>query len=222
MFIITIIFGIIATSHSNWGYWSMLAWAVPLGIFLVLFFLSLMLQSHILYKQKANKVQEYETEAIELEGNCRREIMQGIGEVWVARVGVKALGKKAIQNVFVYLRYIDGNQNDMFDAPLHPAGQLRNATGAINVNPGDTHRFVEVLHWRPSIPEMGIPYNLNCQLRGSGVDLRTSRDSLPDAVDIGPHIIGLYATGENINPIERGFKVEIVNNQLEMHRLVNE
>lgn len=223
MFIITIVLAIISSQHPEWKSWvNTLAWASTLGIFLVLFIPSIMRQSHFLYKQKADKVQEYETQAIELEPDCRLEKLKGVGDVWVARVGVRACGLRVIRGVLVYLTDIDGNQNDLFDTPLHPSRQFRNATGATNVNPGKTTRFVEVLHWNSSVSEMGIPYHLTSQLREASIDIHNSRDSLVDAVDVRSHTLKLYATGEDIKPVETEFKVEILNNRLVMHRTGDE
>lgn len=192
----------------------MLVWLIPLAIFVVLFIPSIMIQSHFLYRQKANKVQGYETQAIELEENVVHEA----DGIWVSRVGIKALGQKAVRGVLVYLTYYDGNENGLRDAPLRPANRIRNTTGAITINPGNTQTFVEVLHWNPFAPEMGIPYYLNYQLQQSGIDIHKSLDSLPTKIDVGEHIITLYATGEDIKPVEITFKVSIVGDKLQMKR----
>jgi hypothetical protein len=212
----TIILGIISTYHPEWENWVIvLSRVLPLAIFIILFVPVAMVQSHLLYKQKADKVDENETQAIDLEANCIYESRRGI---WVARVGIKAVGLKAVRSIFIYLRYIDGVQNDLFDAPLHPAGRLRNTTGAINVNPGNTQMFVEVLHWNPGV-EMGIPYNYNYQLTDAGVNIHESPHSLPDNVDVGSHKLILYATGEDIEPVEREFTVEIKDEELTFCRV---
>ncbi|MBI2853444.1 MAG: hypothetical protein HYX87_00805 [Chloroflexi bacterium] len=190
-----------------------LAWALPLAVFLLLFVPSLMIQSHSLYRRKADKVQEYETQAIELEPDIQQESRMGI---FVFRVGIRVLGRKAIRGILVYLTHYDGQENGLHDAPLRAANRLRNTTGAITVNPGQTQRYVEVLHYRPSVPEMGIPYNLNYQLQELGVDIQNSPYSLPTKIDVGAHSLTLYATGEDISPIEREVKVTINDDKLEM------
>ena len=206
-----------------WGHeWDILAGLIPVAVFILSFIIHVTRYPHKLYKHKADKVREYETQAIDLEAHPRVERLQGIGDVWVARVGVRALGLKAIHGVFVYLTDIDGNQNELFDAPLHPSGQFRNATGATHVNPGNTQRFVEVLHWNMSSNEMGIPYHLTAQLREANVDLSKSRDRLVEAIALGSHDIALYATGEDIKPVAGQFRVEIVGGKLEMHKIENE
>ncbi|GEM_PF-6259797 len=214
---------VLARFASRWEHLlSILWWFIPVAIFGLSFIFHMIRYPYILYKYQANKVQGYETQAIELEPHCRLEKLPSIGDVWVARIGVRALGLRVIRGVFIYLTEIDENQNDLFDAPLHPALQLRNVTGATNINPGKTQRYIEILHWNTSAKEMGIPYHLTAQLREANVDLSKSRDRLVDAIAVGTHNLTLYATGEDIKPLERQFRVEIVGDRLEIHRIENE
>lgn len=209
---------LVAQVYASWGHvLNALAWVIPVAVFMGSFLLSMISFPHTLYRHQADRVREYETEAIELQPDSMFESRKGI---WVARVGVRATGQKSIRGVMVFLKYIDGNENALFDAPLRPAERLRSVTGAVTVNPGDTQRFVEVLHWNPSVPEMGIPYNLNYQLTASGVDIYGSPDSLPTKIDVGSHTLKLYATGEDVKPVERDFKVEIRESQLRMEKTV--
>lgn len=208
---------LVAQVDSGWRHvLNTLAWAIPVAVFIGSFLLHMIRFPHTLYKYQADKVREYEAEAIELQPDSIFESRRGI---WVCRVGVRVTGQKSVRGVMVYLKYIDGNENALFDAPLRPAERLRNVTGAVTVNPGDTQRFVEVLHWNPSVPEMGIPYNLNYQLTASGINIYESPDSLPTKIDVGAHTLKLYATGEDIKPVERDFRVEIRDNQLKMEGL---
>ena len=191
-----------------------LSWQIPAIVFVAAFIIQLFWQPPCLFKEKSDKLQEYETEAIELEGNC---IFLSRENVWAARVGIRTVGQKVIRGVVVYLTAIDGDENAYRDAPLSPSGRLPNITGAINVNPGQTQKFIEILHWKPNV-EMGIPYNLNYQLQYGGVNIHKSLYSLPTVIPIGNHTVTIYATGENIKPIEREFEVEIIGNELKMRR----
>lgn len=220
--LLTIILAIVSWRNPDWVDWvNIVIWAVPLSVFLAVLIIGLAKTPYSLFMEQAIKVEEYETEAIELDADYRFESQRGF---WVARVGVRAIGQKAVRGVVVYLTYIDGNENDLRDAPLHPAMRLRSSTGAITVNPGDAQRFVEVLHWdtRTGREEMDIPYNLNYQLEQEGKDPPSHPYALPTIIDVGAHTLTLYATGEDIKPIEREFRVEIKDNELRMHRIDKE
>ena len=179
--VIWIVFGIISSEHPSWGgLLNTLGLAIAIGVIVLAFIPSVMIQAHFFYKQKADKVQEFETEAIEVTGGCLFLSREG---VWAARVGINALGRKVVKGVTAYLVAIDGNENNLRDAPLSPSGRLPNLTGAINVNPGNVQRFIEILHWKPDI-EMGIPYNLNYQLQYAGINIQQSPYSLPTVIPI--------------------------------------
>lgn len=217
--LLAVIFGAVVYFYPAWGgTMNVLLWAIPLGVAGVAILVGFIRAPYHIYKDQADKVREYETQAIDLQPNSMFESRRNI---WVARVGVSAIGQKSVRGVVAYLRYIDGNENGLFDAPLRPAERLRNVTGAINVSPGKTQKFIEILHWNPAVPEMGIPYNLNYQLEQAGIDPHTSPYSLPTGIEVGTHTLIIYATGEDMKPVEAEFRVEIRSNKLEIDRIDN-
>ena len=212
--ILAIGFGAIIFFQPRWGgTLNNLLWIVPFMVLIGTVIVGFFLAPYFIYKEKADKVLAYETQAVELVPST---VYLSRRQIWVARVGVRALGQKVIRGVVLYLRAYDGNENSFSDAPLCPSDRLRNVSGAININPGTTMRFFEVLHWNPVTPEMGIPYNLNYQLEQAGVNIHSSPFSLPTGIALSDHTLSVYATGEDIKPAELEFKVGIRNDKLEI------
>ena len=203
--ILAIGFGAIAFLNPNWeSTTNNLLWMIPAAVLVGTIIVGFFLAPYHIYKGQADKVRGYEAHTITLQPNLVFESRRGI---WVARVGVSAIGQKTVRGVVAYLRYIDGNENALFDAPLRPTERLHNTTGAVNISPSETQKFIEILHWAPAVPEMGVPYNLNYQLEEAGIDIYKSPCSLPTTIEVGEHTLGIYVTGEDMRPVEAEFKV---------------
>ncbi len=203
----------------NWS------WQIPLAVFVIAFSIQIFWQPPSLFKEKSDKVADYEREEIDLvaENNEQYSRYETRRNIWVCRIGVKVLGQKTIRGITVYLKAYDGNENTLADAPLCPAERLRNVSGAISADPGNVQRFVEILQWNPGTDKWNIPYNLNYQLEQLNVHPVTCPYSLPTPIGSEKkHTLTLYATGENMKAVEREFSVEVKDEQLIFCRLNNE
>lgn len=199
-------------------------WAIPLTLFLVLFIPSIMVQSHYLYKQKADKVDELNRKELCLivESGNNQYFCPKIGDTnkMVARIGLRALGVKTIENVVVTLSSIDGKPNQNSSSFLNPVSCLPNETAIRDINPGDVTGLIEVFVWdktRPNDP-VYICYHQNQQNEIKNGNRTSGLGAIPCNLEItGKNILELKATGKDTNQVKQDFIIEIVGGDLKWY-----
>jgi hypothetical protein len=220
MYVIAIILSILFYQHPKWGStMNTLTWALPLGIFIVFFIPSLLLQSHYLYKQKANKLGILTKKEIDLVviPNDKQYLLDTNKDKVIARVGIKTTGISTVKAVGVILSAIDDIPNPQKGSLLSPANCSKDQLAQQDINFGDIYSFVEVFVWdklRPNEP-VYIQYYQNCQNElksGNRIGVPLGRGAIPCSInikDIKKHKLTLQANGQDILPVTREFIFEI-------------
>ena len=201
----------------GWGkLLSILVASLPFAAFVLSFISGMLRYSHKLYKVEADKVKQYETQDLELLVEDTDQYFRRRGNSMICRVGLRTSGVKAINNVSVALFAWDGNQNAFSDEPLNPTdAQILGVSPCFIIKPGET-KFVEVLAWDFNNNTMGIIYYKNYQiyLQSRSTTRIDNPFKIPQEIPCGNHILILYATGNDIMPVQRDFIVELKDNKL--------
>ena len=219
MLALAIIFAIISAYHPVWEDWlNTFAWAFPLALFLVLFVPIVMVQSHFMYKKKAEKVDEYETQAIKfIVEDTDQFIKPRLTGAIVCRVGIKAISKKTICDVSAFITHINGEKNSNSSSPLYPAECRLEDPPSFNINPSEEPKFVEVVSWDPQKKDiLGIHYYTNYQeiirTRQQPHVQLTDHNLIRNEIDIKEKKsvrFTLCVTGQNIQPIKEDVIVQV-------------
>lgn len=206
---------------------SILVWAIPLTLFLVLFVPSIMVQSHFLYKQKANKVDELTKKEVDLVviPNDKQYLVDTNKDQVIARVGIKTTGVSTVKSVGVILSAIDDIPNSQKGSLLSPANCLKDQLAQQDINLGDIYSFIEVFVWdklRPNNP-VYVQYHQNCQNElksGNRVGVPFGRGAIPCSInvkDLKKHKLTLQVNGQGILPVTKEFIFEISESGLEWY-----
>jgi len=180
------------------------AWLLPLVAFVIIVGVVIWKRPYNLYKEKADKVKEYETQTVKFICGESDLYLQKRGINWIIRVGIKNQGMKTINNVEVTLKSIDDGINAFADAPLRPAYCLPSEPSTFMVKPEEP-RFVEVCSWGEGDKEMRIHYYTNYQLLLTRPREVVEPFLLYTGIKAGHRFIKLCATGDNMRPVYKTF-----------------
>lgn len=218
----TIILGIATYFKFFWAeYMGLIWWQIALGALIMSLIIGLVVKSHSLYKQKADKVAELNSKNIDLvvmSGDKQYLRYRNNGKTLVGRVGIKTSGVKTVEDVGVKLYSFDDTLNQNRDSYLNPTDCQLNQPATFNVNPSDVPRFVEVFTWEqhPNIP-IGICYHFNYQNSYRFVNAASSPLAIFTNIDVKEvkrHKLTLQVTGKDIPSVTKDFIFEIKESDL--------